>query len=153
MKHSFKSVEPPSNYMLKLFTELQMTAAEYNTAPSKRLPNIAKIGLQIPTFNTAPQNVRFRSKNRAISLQETTRPRQSREYIVEQIGGAEQPDQASSPSIAQFFQILFCILGNLATTKSRQSGSRILDVKPIEIQIMLETNSIFDSESLVEINT
>eukprot|EP00924_Labyrinthula_sp_SR-Ha-C_P011533 snap_masked-scaffold_17-processed-gene-0.13-mRNA-1 protein AED:1.00 eAED:1.00 QI:0/-1/0/0/-1/1/1/0/65 len=62
MKHSFKSVEPPSSYMLKLFTQLKKTAAECNTAPFKRFPNVAKIGLQIPTFNTIPQNVIFRLK-------------------------------------------------------------------------------------------
>eukprot|EP00924_Labyrinthula_sp_SR-Ha-C_P012990 snap_masked-scaffold_12-processed-gene-5.53-mRNA-1 protein AED:1.00 eAED:1.00 QI:0/0/0/0/1/1/2/0/120 len=105
MKRSFKSVEPPSNYMLKLFTEFKKTAAECNTAPSKRFPNIAKIEPQIPTFTTAPQNVRFRSRNKAISLQETPRPRQSKEYTVEKIRDAEQPDQASSPSICTIFSI------------------------------------------------
>eukprot|EP00924_Labyrinthula_sp_SR-Ha-C_P002523 snap_masked-scaffold_16-processed-gene-6.71-mRNA-1 protein AED:1.00 eAED:1.00 QI:0/-1/0/0/-1/1/1/0/113 len=105
MKHSFKSVEPPSNYMLKLFTELKKTASEFNTASSKRLSKKGKIGLQIPTFNGAPQNVRFRSKNISISLQEEPRPRNSKEYTVEKTGDAEQPDQTFSPSICTIFSI------------------------------------------------
>eukprot|EP00924_Labyrinthula_sp_SR-Ha-C_P015673 snap_masked-scaffold_4-processed-gene-6.17-mRNA-1 protein AED:1.00 eAED:1.00 QI:0/-1/0/0/-1/1/1/0/156 len=153
MKHSFKSEEPPSNYMLKLFRELKKIAAECNAAPSKRLPNKAKIGPQIPTFNRAPQNVRFRTKNRAISLQETPRPRQSKEYTVEKTGDAEQPDQAFYPRFVQFSQFLFCILGNLATTKSRQPGLRILDVQPMKLQTILEANRRINNEQLSEINT
>eukprot|EP00924_Labyrinthula_sp_SR-Ha-C_P011168 snap_masked-scaffold_81-processed-gene-0.16-mRNA-1 protein AED:1.00 eAED:1.00 QI:0/-1/0/0/-1/1/1/0/126 len=114
MKHSFKSVEPPSNYILKLFTELKKTATECNTAPSKHFPSIAKTGLKIPAFNTAHQNVRFRSKTISISLQEGPRLRNSKEYTVEKIGDAEQPDQASSLSICTVFSIFVLYFGQFS---------------------------------------
>eukprot|EP00924_Labyrinthula_sp_SR-Ha-C_P013958 snap_masked-scaffold_5-processed-gene-18.35-mRNA-1 protein AED:1.00 eAED:1.00 QI:0/0/0/0/1/1/2/0/131 len=128
MKHSFKSEEPPSNYMLKLFRELKKIAAECNAAPSKRLPNKAKIGPQIPTFNRAPQNVRFRTKNRAISLQETPRPRQSKEYT-------------------------FLYFGQFSNDQIQATRFKDPDAQTIELQTILEANSRINNEQLGEINT
>eukprot|EP00924_Labyrinthula_sp_SR-Ha-C_P000788 snap_masked-scaffold_7-processed-gene-3.37-mRNA-1 protein AED:1.00 eAED:1.00 QI:0/0/0/0/1/1/2/0/150 len=147
MKHPFKSLESSSKLQAQTSHRTQKTAAEFNTASSKRLSNKGKIEQQFPTFSTPPENVRFRSKNRTISLQERVRPRKTKEYTVEKTGDAEQPDQAFYPRFAQFSQFLF-LNGQIHATRFKDP-----DAQPIELQTILETNSRINNEQLGEINT